>query len=377
MYYQRCASFGLESSEPNDHGGFGLFPKMRRRVLIFVLTLALVGILVVRVTQHGSGSPWSFAQGTSATNGIDVGEISCPTSSFCGVVGMSRAGTWKNGVLQSRRILPKQKPVTLKPLVVSISDYFTDISCPTSGFCVAVTANGKVVYYMHDHWIMGQRVTTSKYEGLDTISCVSQTFCMAGSTFDVGYIFDGTNWSDVGSPQPAAARGAYAAIRSLACTGDQECFVGTAYTNQEFDYSGQIFFFSHGYWSRASRSIDPGIASLACLNELTCIAGTTAGEYLTMEYSGFGNFVWSDPAPISQSEASHYNSIDGAACPANGMSCYLLSSDGTVFEYSFVTGQAGSGVLAVPGAEVVGSALSCSPSAVCFIGDYQIYTRTL
>ena len=82
-----------------------------------------------------------------------------------------------------------------------------DVSCPTSGWCMAVDRAGNAINYSGGAWHTPVLVDPGSVEHadlgdgeFDAVSCPTTTFCMAVSSIDGYTIYNGTHWSTIQLP---------------------------------------------------------------------------------------------------------------------------------------------------------------------------------
>ena len=298
--------------------------------------------------------------------------VSCPTSTFCVTAKNRTVATWANGSVHAHRFsLPS---MNLLPGGIGDqtfpqlnTDYITSVSCASPQMCVAVTAGGYAIEFGRGHWGPVSRVTTGGLNELNAVTCASNTFCLAGSSTDEAYIFDGRSWQWVGSPDPAeAGTNAGAEITAVACPQVGLCFVASALTDpMSGDYSGSVYRYANGAWSASSSSVSYAISALACSDQYDCVAGTANGLYLRMFADG-----WGDPFPVSMDNGSlNPARIIGASCSRSAGQCYLLNDNGEVYPTTGVS-QTLLGTRAFLGfGSGLDAGLSCAPSGACFVVD--------
>ena len=122
--------------------------------------------------------------------------------------------------------LTLNKPIVGMAVVPShatvISPYaLTDVSCPTSTFCMAVDAGGNAIGYNGTSWSAPVRVDPSG--GLSSVSCPSPTYCLTVSAAQHGFAsYDGTSWTVLASP-PAGITSDFASVSCSTTQGEYGC----------------------------------------------------------------------------------------------------------------------------------------------------------
>ncbi len=136
-----------------------------------------------------NGSSWSGPITINHTSNEEgIGDIACPSTSFCVAVGergsvetsTNGGATWTN-----------------PPQIIG-SNNLTSVSCPSTTFCVAVDTAGNAYTYNGATWTTTPIDTTNgQFDGasLDTVSCPSSSFCAAMDGFENVLMFNGTTWT--------------------------------------------------------------------------------------------------------------------------------------------------------------------------------------
>ena len=137
-----------------------------------------------------NGTSWSGPITVNNTsNHEDIGDIACPSTSFCMAVGQAGSvetstnggATWTN-----------------PPQIIG-SNNLTSVSCPSTTFCVAVDTAGNAYTYNGGTWSPADPIDTTngQFDGasLDSVSCPSSSFCAAMDGFENVLMFNGTTWT--------------------------------------------------------------------------------------------------------------------------------------------------------------------------------------
>ncbi|MGO9027967.1 MAG: hypothetical protein ACLQOZ_04965 [Acidimicrobiales bacterium] len=113
----------------------------------------------------------------------------------------------------------------------AISTYaLTDVSCPTTTFCMAVDAGGNAIAYQGGQWSSPVRVDPSG--GLSSVSCPSTTYCLAVSAAQDGFsVYDGTSWTALAHPPPAVTSD-FASVSCSVLSGIYGCAAVSASTGK-------------------------------------------------------------------------------------------------------------------------------------------------
>ena len=162
------------------------------------------------------------------------------------------------------------------------------MSCPSAGFCAAVDdagssgSGGNVLTYNGSAWSSTPVSGVTAY-GLESVSCSSQSFCVAGDAMGNAFTYDSLN----GSQSKTVTSGG--GLSSLSCPTAGFC-AGVGPAGNAVTYNGTT-----SAWSNAI-SIDPpgkGLVSVSCPSAGFCAAVDPDGNAWT--YNGSD---WSGPVSI-------------------------------------------------------------------------------
>ncbi len=263
-----------------------------------------------------NGSRWSTSQ--NAPNDIGSlygGGLTCPSSDYCMVWGRDDAMIFDGSTWST----PKPVPVPGAPDI-----FLSSISCPTSGFCLALDNIGNPLLYSAGAWKLGPSLqgsfiplglscataqfcvvllqsteneyltygsvfngsdwsvpslieadTPGSFGGPTVITCVSPSFCVAGDELDRVRTFDGTRWS---IPQALGAKPNV--IRALQCASATFCIAQSGYVN--------LFIFDGASWGPAplpsSEPPNVQLSPFACAAPDFCMTMDPKGDFLTYEH---------------------------------------------------------------------------------------------
>ncbi|HXB46240.1 MAG TPA: hypothetical protein VNW50_00655 [Streptosporangiaceae bacterium] len=245
-------------------------------------------------TESASGSVWP-AMKFSGPVTVDapagwLGTVSCTSSSFC--MGMDVASgsalRW-NGTSWSA-------PVRIETGPYLDAGYDMHLSCVSAAFCLAVDANGNSFTYDGTSWSPAASI------GLDAtaVSCATSTFCMATAGGQAA-VFNGSAWS-----APVTISNADQ-IESLSCPSDSFCMAVSA--------AGLAYTYSTSGWSSSVNAAAPiPLVQVSCADTTFCVAVSSTGR------AYFYNGSWSGPAILNAS-----GSMDGVTCPLGTTFCLALS----------------------------------------------------
>ena len=222
-------------------------------------------------------------------------------------------------------------------------------------------------------------------------SCVSSSFCVAGGTYTNGSgaqafvsIYDGSSWTD----QPVGAAlnvGGLAQVNSVSCVSTTFCVAGGQYTDASGGYQAFVSRFNGSSWSdlevAATLNLGHGAATnaVSCVSPTFCVAG---GEYSDASggyqafVSRFNGSSWSDleiGAALNGGGLAQVNSlscVSSTFCVAGGQ-----YTDASGMSQAFVSVYDGStwsdleiGATLNAGNDARVHAVSCVASTFCVAG---------
>ena len=258
-----------------------------------------------------------------------LGAISCPTRSFCVTVGVNGSAAHFDGRSWSR----------LQRIDVGASNHvdahgtsgLSAVSCPTARFCMAGDALGRTLTYDGHGWSEPTPIEPTRLAekdqffgnaGITGISCPTPGFCAAVTDYGRAMTFNGATWSAPVRLDPAPARAralalALPALTAVSCSSADHCVA--------VDSSGNAFTYGARSWSpptpvdlqSSSHGAHDGLRAVSCPSTTFCAAGDGSGFVLTLQGSR-----WSAPVQIAQGIG-----IGAISCPAAG-SCVALDDIG-------------------------------------------------
>ena len=264
-------------------------------------TAATKYILTLKVTGPGGTSAVS-ATGTvwpamkfSAPASIDapagrLAAVSCTSPSFCmGIDEASGSALRWNGTNWSA-------PARIEAGPYLDAGYHISLSCVSAAFCVAVDANGNSFTYDGTSW------SAAASSGLDatTLSCATPAFCMASAGGQAA-VFTGSAWL-----APVTVSSADK-INSLSCPSDSFCMAVSV--------AGLAYTYSASGWSSPANADEPiPLVDVSCAGTAFCVAVSNTGR------AYFYNGSWLGPATLNAS-----GTMDAVTCPLSTTFCLALS----------------------------------------------------
>jgi len=202
-----------------------------------------------------NGTSWTSAQTLGGAQGLQA--LGCAGGSFCVTVDGEGDAYFYDGSWSS---------------AVNAWGGPTDISCVDPSFCMATI--GGTAQWNGSVWSQPQDVDTSGQ--LETVSCPSTSFCVAGDSVGNVLAWNGTTWSvpQPVDPSPAGAPVGSHALASVSCAAPTFCVA--------VDSGGNVVSFDGTTWS-TPRDIDgaTGLVSVSCASTTFCLAVDKLGRVLT------------------------------------------------------------------------------------------------
>ena len=219
----------------------------------------------------------------------------------------------------------------------------TSVSCPTNSFCMAVDSAGNAIPYDGANW--GIPTNISNGNQLSSISCTSSLFCVAVGPRGKAYKYNGTSWTEI------SIRNQTVSFSAISCPDGSFCMaVGSSNSGKMYKYDGN-------QWSDVTPVSTPNpLYTVSCPTSLFCIAAGELGH--TYKYTGT---TWSASSILADSGAQLF----GVSCPTISF-CIAIDGLGTAFKYD---GSWDNGVpLDSPNTPTLMS-VSCPSSSFCMAVD--------
>ncbi len=223
------------------------------------------------------------------------------------------------------------KPMVLDPAMTngSQSDYIaisgaTDVSCPSTTFCLAFVGNDALTYDGHK-WSAPRTLATS-VSG-KSISCATVASCVVSSGgFDSGtyYLFANGGWS---GPTPVLIDGEqissaeFASVRSLTCPTTSFC-AGSTTAHGIVTYNGQGWAIT----SSPAPSLEYLFDHVSCASATWCFA--VGGSAVT----AFDGHTWTAPQSIDPGMRAE-TGLSAVSCPTPQF-CAAVDEAGNAFTYN-------------------------------------------
>ncbi len=278
-------------------------------------------------------SPWSVqSTGGVPWDGRDGAAVSCGSATFCMSVGAledyfngpgsnayndePRAESWNGGEWAADSVPAEHQAAD------GYASWLSGVSCISTGACMAIGRNYEIEkgYQPLAEWWDGSvwsivptpmpseagvnPSTGQRESGMNGISCVSASFCVA-----VGYFvktwypeeedalimtWDGNGWTVQPSPDPAKPAGVVSIdsrLRGVSCLSSTSCVAVGEQTDVMEKGSGEqpiVERWDGSGWSlQASPSVSGGLRGVSCNSAQACMAvGETGGTGLTETWNG-------------------------------------------------------------------------------------------
>jgi hypothetical protein len=183
------------------------------------------------------------------------------------------------------------------------------ISCPASGFCVAVDDRANAIVYRGGRW---SATSVALGQQLSTVSCVSTTFCLAGGDYGVDTYQNGA-WSPPSGPALEDQ-----SLLGLSCVSASFCAGSSA---------NYLYTVRNGHWSETLfHSLDAAEkSSVSCTSATFCAATITPwSTQAQTSFSYWNGIAWSKPGQSTSISAEEISCATPSMC--------LVSTGGTKLE---------------------------------------------
>jgi hypothetical protein len=316
---------------------------------------------------HPKGFALTYRDGTWSKQ-VPLGtsnryKVSCPAATFCqAVTDTGYAYAYRNGAWSGAAdIYPAANGVHSQ---VTSADFITDVSCGSSGFCVAETAKGNALTWNGTRWsapvsigLPGISAAPPFIYSIATtgLSCPTTGYCLTAASLrdqPAAASWDGTRWS----PAPPPPGGLADSFTSVSCTSAQFCMlVGGVHATGDISSTWNGTSWS-GLANPGAGGAASGFGTVSCASPSLCAAfdagaGVNGQQATTSRGSGiftWANGTWAGPELIDPNGA--FNAV---SCSTSGF-CLAADTAGNVYFYT--PGAAGSSPA---------TATSPSPAAAC------------
>ncbi len=194
---------------------------------------------------------------------------------------------------------------------IQISKALSSISCTSESFCIAVGdyngGPGYAVTYNSGSWSGPSEIDSEPENALHSLSCVSSSFCVAVGNFGHEITYNGSAWS-----VPTRV-GILGYIQSLSCHSETFCVAATS--------EGETATYDGSTWSPSARlSKRAASGALSCTIKSFCLA---VGGYA----SAFNGSTWTSPVPVGS------GGLSSVSCPSSSF-CTAVDFYGRALTYN-------------------------------------------
>jgi hypothetical protein len=225
-----------------------------------------------------NGKGWSKPI-TPKAKGKKINGVSCTSKAFC--VGLFDSSTARKR--ETSYAVDKDGRWSVpKPFYNNFADL---IDCVSTSFCEASDANAiHLLTFNGKSW---KTVTDSQFTGFPAaLSCPTSSFCVLGqgvpyaSTGSV-LVYNGTKWTgpDLAGDKPSGLVSVSCASASF-CVAGSSGELGESPPPEASPSTGSVYYYSEGEWSAPTALDSEGIRDLSCPSRSFCLALDGAGRVL-------------------------------------------------------------------------------------------------
>jgi hypothetical protein len=292
------------------------------------------------ITTTTSAMTWTPAARIDPLLG-QPSDVSCPTSTFCMVID------------ESGYAVPNTNGVRGAAVLLDGDARLTSVSCASASFCMAVDSSGDALRFSGGSW---HRMFPGIPGDIPSVSCTSSTFCIAvGGNRTSRY--NGTDWTT-----PVDTAGSAVTLTDVSCASRTFCVaVGVGHAT-----GGTDEWVSRGYrWNGTSWSTGGVLArytyvdSISCVSTAFCMAAASYGN--TFRFDGQSWHQIQDDLSLGGRDVS---------C-ASSTFCMGVSSESNHVEAARYDGHAwghARSILTIGNTE--GAHVSCASSTSCVAVDH-------
>ena len=313
----------------------------------------------VPLAEVWNGKTWS-PQPTPVPSGpgglISLRGVSCLSASFCEAVGSAQhqvSGTFTssplvevwNGTGWAIQPAPNAAGSSL--------GYLNSVSCVSASFCDAVgtyTNTAGFALPLAEAWDGTSWTLQSAppangfgYSSLNSVSCVSATFCEAvGQASFPGFsavaeVWDGTSWTQQAIPNPADATN-YIQAKGVSCISAGACEAVGLYNNGHVVTMAEVW--NGTSWAVQPSPNAPGVPNselfgVSCVSAAACEAvGDGTGVAIAEAWDGTSWTVQPAPGPTAtkSSQLNWVSCLNAADCEAAGYGSHNTGRYVSLFE---------------------------------------------
>ncbi len=235
----------------------------------------------------------------------------------------------------------------------SYNPAFTSMSCSSQTYCLAVDGSGTTFTYNGSTWSSGVQIdneVNGNGNQINSISCIlNTTSCVAVDS--QGYAVSGTNGlrsapvliTGTGASTPGAL-----SLNSVSCPSQNFCMA--------VDSNGNAFTYNGSVWSTAV-AFDPStnVKAVSCPSSNLCVAGDVNGYVFTYNGSSFGS------GKLVDTSGGNNYSVASISCPVPNF-CMAIDQGGNALSFNGLSWT--TPTLIVPDYSSL-STISCPSSSFC------------
>ena len=270
-------------------------------------------------TTTSNGAVWSAP--STVDGAANLSQVSCPSTSFC--MAVDRSG---NAVAEVQGSWGAPDNIDTYAL--------EGVSCASSTFCMAVDSAGYWLTYNGSGWL--KHSVYDSYQQPTAVSCVTNSFCVALDSGGRAYFYSSGTWTHNTADSVTEPY-------SLSCTATNFCMA--------IDLGGAAIKWTGGSWTRTTGVLPSWGLAISCYSSSYCAAAGLGGWA-----NKYNAGAWSTAQQIDGS-----NFFSSVACPSSS-ACSATDDKGDLFTYSSgswsATPQDIDGSLAL-------SSITCSTPTVC------------
>jgi hypothetical protein len=285
-----------------------------------------------------------------------ITDVSCPSTGTC--IAVDGAGD----------VLSSTDPTggAAAWVKTSVANTFTDVSCPSTELCVAV-GGGSIVTSTHPTRGAGAWTVTkvlpdsSEYDGaveLEAVSCASVSLCVV--TDDSGEVLTSTDPTGGASAWTSTKVGSRYGLGGVSCPSVRLCVAvapeGDIVTSTDPTAGA-------GAWAETNvdgTGEDRQILDVSCVSEKLCVASDNSGDILTATEPRGGKSAWT-PAHVSTGLIEHVSCASWGLCVALDGNEVITSTEPTGGASTWTS-------RVIAGAESIDGA-SCPAAGLCVLAD--------
>lgn len=262
---------------------------------------------------------------------------------LCGIgVVATASSTMAAGSVDTGVVVPSPNTAS------SESNYLLSVSCASSNSCIAVGYNmvGSSPQTLAMKWdgtswtiTATPNTSTTAYNVMNSVSCVSTTFCVAVGSYQTGIQYqpilltwNGSMWSTL--PPLSETSSMTVGLTGVSCVSTTFCVAVGNYTDQTGDHS-IILEWDGTAWSIATgptygAGINDLLNSVSCVSTTSCVAvgfqtGSVSTQALTLTRS---NGTWSIASTETVTTANQGYLLYGVSC-SSASTCMAVGFLGT------------------------------------------------